>query len=263
MTDASSAAHPADSRPRSEIAVEIRIGEEPVQFRLQVPAGPATWDDLLPFMRALVEISGDIGVEREHAQGRAVSCRAGCSFCCRHPVPLAAFEAHRLRRLVEDMPEPRRTQVRDRFREVESMLEQAGLTDLMREVVTVDAAEAGRRFAQYFRAMIPCPFLENEMCSIHAERPLKCREYLVTTPAELCATPESGAVHLIPQPLKVCLSALRSATPPSDTPDAPRAEWVLLSQLFRWTEAHPAAPETRTGLQLFQHFMSNLTGAGQ
>jgi Fe-S-cluster containining protein len=40
---------------------------------------------------------------------------------------------------------------------------------------------------------MPCPFLEDESCSIHPDRPLVCREYLVTSPAELCAGPRRKA----------------------------------------------------------------------
>ena len=39
----------------------------------------------------------------------------------------------------------------------------------------------------YFRLGIPCPFLEEESCSIHPDRPLSCREYLVTSAPIHCA----------------------------------------------------------------------------
>ena len=41
--------------------------------------------------------------------------------------------------------------------------------------------------SQYFDLQIACPFLENESCSIHVDRPSICREYHVTSPAERCS----------------------------------------------------------------------------
>ena len=53
---------------------------------------------------------------------------------------------------------------------------------------------------------VPCPFLEDESCSIHPERPLVCREYLVTSPAALCAGPTQEGVTPVAVP-KVSMAA--------------------------------------------------------
>jgi Fe-S-cluster containining protein len=42
---------------------------------------------------------------------------------------------------------------------------------------------------EYFRLRIACPFLEDESCSIHPERPLVCRQHLVTSPSKQCSNP--------------------------------------------------------------------------
>ena len=42
---------------------------------------------------------------------------------------------------------------------------------------------------EYFKHGIACPFLEDESCSIHPDRPMACREYLVSSPAENCRAP--------------------------------------------------------------------------
>ena len=48
---------------------------------------------------------------------------------------------------------------------------------------------------KYFALGIPCPFLEEERCTIHEIRPLRCREYLVVSPAEHCAHPATKRGH--------------------------------------------------------------------
>jgi len=241
-------------RPKSEIAVEIGIAAEKVQFRLQVPTGPATWEDLLPFMRALVKVSSDIAEEHFATRGQKVSCRAGCGICCRQQVPLAPFEAHRLRRLVDELPEPRRSEITARFRDVEARVKAAGLDDLIQGDSAGDLESLHRSTGQYFRLMIPCPFLEDESCSIHDERPLKCREYLVTSPAEHCAEPEGGNVVGLPLPLRVYLTTLLMEGNSADD----RPDWVPLNSLMSWTDSHKPQQTSRTGPELFQQFMSHL-----
>ncbi len=77
----------------------------------------------------------------------------------------------------------------------------------------------------YFALGVPCPFLEDESCSIHPERPLVCREYLVTSPAELCAGPEQEGVTPVPVP-KVSMAA-RGLQDEKD-------DWFPLAMLMAW-----------------------------
>ncbi len=183
--------------------------------------------------------------------GKPISCRAGCGICCRQRVPIAEFEAHRLRRLVESMPEPRRSEIIARFYASEVRVREAGADVLYDDSEQMSIEEMTRRAGSYFRLMIPCPFLENESCSIYEERPLKCREYLVTSPAANCADPELLPVVGLPQPLAVYMTTLFL----DEESRGPGIRWVPLNQLMSWTDSHsPAAPE-KTGPELLQEFM--------
>src|SRR5260221_92883 len=44
---------------------------------------------------------------------------------------------------------------------------------------------------------IACPCLEDESGSIHPDRPMACREYLVTSPAENCRTPRADNIEKV------------------------------------------------------------------
>ena len=58
--------------------------------------------------------------------------------------------------------------------------------------------DIGPLITAYFRLGIACPFLESESCSIHRDRPLVCREYLVSSPSEHCADPVRGTIERVP-----------------------------------------------------------------
>lgn len=240
-------------QPSRTFRLKIKIADEDVQFDLSLPEGPATWEHLLPFMRTLLGVSKDISQEYFSGKGQLVSCRAGCTFCCHQRVPITEFEAHRLRRLVDSLPEPRRSEVIARFQTTEERIKSAG-ANLEIDTATLSMDEIAKRAANYLRLMIPCPFLENDTCSIYDERPLKCREYLVVSPAQNCADPESNQVQGLPLPLKVFMTAVSLENKAGET----QSRWILLTDLLKWTDENRPTEPTRTGAELLQEFMSRL-----
>jgi Fe-S-cluster containining protein len=161
--------------------VELVVGGERLPLELRVPAGPVTVEKLLPILHGLSSLFADRAVARADAAGRPISCRMGCAACCRHMVPLAPSEAYALARLVDAMPEPRRTTIRRRF---DAAIERVG--DLVEGMPTETAEQRLALGHAYFEFWVDCPFLEDESCSIYRDRPIACREYLVSSPAENC-----------------------------------------------------------------------------
>lgn len=160
-------------------------------LKVPVPEGDARPADMLPMYRSVAEQLTAIGVHDAEAAGQHVSCKTGCGACCRQLVPITPLEARELMRVVERMPEPRRTQIRQRFADARKRFESAGLLE---NLLALENGPGGARLAlDYFALRVPCPFLENESCSIYPDRPIACREYLVVSPAVHCAeaTPEN------------------------------------------------------------------------
>ena len=192
----------------------LRFHDGEGEHAIPIPAPPThgTMLDLLPAAR---EISGHVtalALERERAAGRTISCRAGCGACCRQLVAISVIEAESLARLVAEMPEERAAMIRGRFAAAVKRLEGAGLLPAEepggnRALVAKDAKNVtdGRReiSSRYFALGIACPFLENESCSIHPERPMVCREYHVTTPASICADLYKVPVGRVDSPLRM------------------------------------------------------------
>jgi Fe-S-cluster containining protein len=183
--------------------IQLVIGGQPVQLDVTVPKGMCRLQDLLPVFQSLASLVARIGEQKAHEAGCVVSCRKGCGACCRQLVPLAVSEARAISELVGQMPEPRRSQVQARFAEASARLARVGLREAFRRPdvsVTERRQELG---LSYFALGMPCPFLEEECCSIHPVRPTACREYLVTSAASHCARPSTETVHVVPLPAKV------------------------------------------------------------
>ena len=169
----------------------------------------------MPFFYQVANAVIGTAIAAGEAAGKSVSCRKGCSACCRaQPVPVTPAEAHAIARLVEALPEPRRSEIRSRFRDRVERLRAAGLFDvLVREVPVIDKNQARAVAQSYFALGLVCPFLDDDACSIHLHRPFVCRQYLVTSPPELCADPLRNPVEVVPMPVKGAGAMLAASEP--------------------------------------------------
>jgi Fe-S-cluster containining protein len=189
--------------PQVEVSFSLRIGDGNLRASLEVPAGQTTLTQLLPILQNF-----DSGIVNHIAQeasavGRPISCRAGCGACCRQMVPLSVFEAEALYEWFLTLPEARQAELEKRFHEGLLALRNAGvLEELLERDWLFDMKSVARISIDYFHVGVPCPFLENESCSIHAIRPLSCREYIVTSPPELCRDPSVNDVVGVLLPLR-------------------------------------------------------------
>lgn len=181
---------------------KLRIGEATLDAQVALPKCVVKTTTLLPIFQGLTDTVVGATVRSLNEEGVEISCKAGCGACCRQIVPISEHEARRIAEVVEAMPEERQAQVRQRFHNAMTAFRDLGLLErMMRMGQMEDRKERVDLGLEYFHAGVPCPFLENESCGIYEDRPLRCREYLVTSPPENCASPEPETVKGVPMPL--------------------------------------------------------------
>src|SRR5262245_58467699 len=95
--------------------VALKIGDRKLQAKFTVPAGPTRLIELLPLAQNLANAIVNAAEEDVIEQGESISCKKGCGACCRQLVPISQVEARRIRDLVEEIPEPRRGEIKKRF----------------------------------------------------------------------------------------------------------------------------------------------------
>lgn len=227
---------------------------------MTVPAGPMPLIQLLPLAQSFADAVVDSAAKVAEGQGQRISCKKGCGACCRQLVAIAEVEARHIGNLVNELPEPRRTEIRARFAEARRRLDEMGLLDRLLHPEGWGAGEVGPLGLGYFHLGIPCPFLEDESCSIHRDRPIACREFLVTSPAENCARPTADNVQRVPLPLRVWTALARF----DEVEPSPRiTRWVPLILAPEWAEAHPDEPPARPGPTLLRELFDHLTKTGR
>jgi Fe-S-cluster containining protein len=245
----------------SRLRIELKILGEPLAVIGDIPSGPARLDEVLPFFRKVDDAVIDRAVTRVESAGERVSCAKGCSACCRaQPVPVTPPEAYALLRLVEKLPEPRRSEVREAFTDRVNRLKESGLYDQFLHRDPAMTREGARELAdRYFRLGLACPFLVDDACGIYVDRPFVCRQYLVTSPAALCTDPLHNPVKPVPIPLRFAFATLAVAEqkwgPPQHT--------VPLTLALEYAEANRARLEQRfEGKEMTDQFVKALAPGG-
>jgi len=241
--------------PMVDANVVIDLGTERLQARFSIPQEPLAPVDLLPIARAIVERIIHSAIADLPA-GKEISCKAGCGACCRQLVPISPTEARMLAYLVRDMPEPRRSVIAERFRAAQEKLVRTGLWNVLKDRANWVPDDIRLRGLEYFHLGIACPFLEEEACSIHPDRPLSCREYLVTSDPAHCAAVRGEMIDQVPLSLKVS-AAMNKMSPMKE--DDLFYPWVPLVQIFDWIAANPEPPAEKPGPALVEEFFQKLT----
>jgi Fe-S-cluster containining protein len=241
---------------RFNIALKTPAGE--LSTSVEAPSNLVPMTAIVPLTRRLAEEATAMEEAQARETGRQVSCRKGCAACCRMLVPVSAPEAFALKSVIDSLPEERRKTLLDKLGAARARLEETGL--LARLTALADARESFSDEEMeplnrdYYALRMPCPFLENEMCSIYEDRPGACRELLVTTPADLCDDLINNPVRPLPAPLRAgtVLALLWSnlkKTPPTLIP---------LPMALDWAEAHQAeGQDVWRGTHLLEQMLEN------
>jgi Fe-S-cluster containining protein len=175
--------------------IQLTILGQQLSASFDVPAHPISPQPALPAAYAIADAVVTIASQASEAQGKPISCRRGCAACCRQLVTLAPVEAIAVADLIEALPSDPQEKIRARFAEAIRIMRQTNLVEpgspdhapVLRAPRAKNAEEAFNALLDaYFDLRIPCPFLENESCSIYAARPAVCREYVITSPPDNC-----------------------------------------------------------------------------
>lgn len=208
------------------VQFRLRVADEVLEAETAVPRESVTAKDLLPILRQLSDGLVQIGVKKAAEEGRTVSCGPHCGACCRQLVPISEAETYALEELVSTMPDERQAVIRARFAEGLERLRQADVELEPANILKQSKPEKVSNGLKYFGVGVPCPFLDDESCSIHPDRPVSCREYLVSNDPKFCGQPSAETIDMIPMQAKLSHAMYRTSESPKVVPLIAALEWV-------------------------------------
>ena len=218
----------------------LNIAGTQVEVSVTVPVAPVKAKQMLPIFQQLANTIVGIGEQQSIEAGKPIACGPGCGACCRQLVPISVSEAYQLNDLVAALPEPKRSIVSQRFETAIVTVKEAGLHERLLEAKDMTPDQRVELALEYFSLGISCPFLEEESCSIHPDRPVVCREYLVTSNPKHCANPQPHKVEgvTIPAAMSKVLYEIGGQH---------ETLWIPLIWALDWAAHHEDETQSRTG----------------
>jgi Fe-S-cluster containining protein len=202
------------------LSVETRDGV--ITAEVFLPDRPVRLSELVTAFNVVTDQTTELA-----ARDTRVSCREGCAACCRQLVPVSPPEAFRLAELVD-------VDLEAKFEAARERLDSSPLGRAL-DAPNIDERRALEIALAYPRLKLDCPFLVDERCSIYADRPAACREYLVVTPPENCTMPSpSRPLRRVPVPVQISEALARvSAEVLGGEPVT-----IPLPRAIAWARAH-------------------------
>lgn len=98
--------------------------------------------------------------------GTPITCTAGCSSCCHHPIMISLFEGVLIYRWL--------------------VRHNKWTLKLQQRLKEVSDRQYGTSYEVWLMALIPCPLLQDNRCSAYEARPFICRSYYATSDPHYC-----------------------------------------------------------------------------
>lgn len=142
---------------------DIPVSHYPPPERQDFPEDEARYPWLKTLLNAYLVVDQGVaeGIKREHKQGRQLACGRGCSACCRTHSEIPVYP-----------------------------LELMGMTWYVVEKLQSPERELLKTQLLNHQEIPGCPFLLEDVCSIHPLRPMACRQFNVF--GKVCAEGEDA-----------------------------------------------------------------------
>ena len=235
--------------------IQLQVEGNLFEMQLTVQANPVKPQRMLPVFQQVTNLYVEIGVAATKSEGKSISCKKGCGACCRHFVAVSEVEAYDIAELVEKMPEPQQSEVKERFNKALTHFTETGWIERFENCAEYSDKNTLEVLSDYFKEGVPCPFLVDESCSIHNDRPLTCREYLVTSPAENCANPTRENIDLVKLPVRPMGNVLELG----QVKPVNGLNVVPLIASLKWAETKPNNFPEKSGEEWMTDFFQSVT----
>jgi Fe-S-cluster containining protein len=215
------------------ISFELDIAGKTMPFHISAAAKEATLADIVLPARKLSTKVAIAFLKSLEEKGQPVPCRKGCCACCSYLIPLSVPEIFRFRQeFLAMQPEYRNSIMQSCMDAAERILDKNFQTSYLKSHSKNNPPWINHVGKWYDGLELACPFLAEGLCSLYEQRPLACREHIVTGLTDLYQTGQKCNLNVAPMPVSIleALGQLSSELEQSDI------EAVMLPLAFAWAE---------------------------
>lgn len=213
---------------------ELPFPGETIHFELNVADTQARLSDIAPLAREISSKLAMATLDRRGVRGECVSCREGCSACCSYLVPLSVPEAFHVAEELRIMPASEsRTLMQSSLDTARIILDRMPNDFDRDDSATVNDGIRSERLSDWYAGLaLACPFLSAGVCVLYEQRPIACREHMVTSSPVSCDVASRKEPDVVEMPVSVleCLGQLTAELEQSDV------EAVMLPLALPWAQ---------------------------
>ncbi len=211
----------------------LDIAGKMVHFRIDVTAKQATLADIVPLARIISTKLAFTVLGGLNKNKRSVPCRKGCLACCGYLIPLSVPEVFRLREELFAMPPDKSSRILKSCTIAAKRILDKSCEDLDANELTKDNFAQTDQISEWYSGLkLFCPFLSDGLCTLYEQRPLACREHIVTGSNFSCQLDHRVEPDVVPMPISV-LEAIGQLTAELENLDI---EAVMLPLVFSWAQ---------------------------
>jgi Fe-S-cluster containining protein len=216
------------------LSFELDVAGKTVPFRINVVSKQATLADIVPLARTIADKLILTFLDTLGRTGQSIPCQKGCSACCsRYLVPLSVPEMFRLREELLAMPADNSRQILQSCLDTaEKILDSRFQTSYLKSFSKSGQSQISQISKWYAGLKLACPLLSDGLCMSYEQRPLACREHMVTGSNFFCQPDHNGEPNVAPMPVSV-LEAIGQLAAELENLDI---EAVMLPLAFAWVE---------------------------
>jgi len=213
------------------VSFELDIFDKVLRFDIGVTNKQARLSDIVPLARTISSRVAVAVLDTLNESGQIVPCCKGCSACCEYLIPLSIPEVFRLHEELLTMPVDRGGRyLAACLEKAETILGKGSGEFGAKEQVKYGQFQKEQLSQWYSGLKIACPFLSDGICSLYSQRPMACREHIITGSAFFCSNnvADEPAVFRMPVSVLDCLGQLAADLEQSEI------EAVMLPLALPW-----------------------------
>lgn len=249
---------PNSSNPSSEetISFELNIAGKMVPFHINVANDKATLADIVPLARKLSTKMAIAFLADLRKNGLSVPCRKGCCACCSSLIPMSVPEVFRMREELLAMPNDVSNRILGAcIHTAETILNKTRRTSYLEGFSKSGKPRISQINKWYGKLKLACPLLSGDLCTLYEQRPLACREHIVTGSSDSCQKDRKCRPNVTPMPVSV-LETLGQLAGELEQTDV---EAVMLPFSFAWAQDNiKRAERTWPAVEMVKRFVKIL-----
>lgn len=233
--------HVSGSNDLDIVELRIDIFGEPLLAKIGVSNCRATLSEMVPMARSLSDRIVSAVEKQLAANGKTISCRKGCSYCCHYIVAVLSAEAFLIRDEIMALPSDERNGILQNFLNAIERIRSIKIPAYDTKAVDGDSMKKCiENIADWHKKVdMPCAFLADNACSMYEQRPLICRECLTISAPATCKNDSD----VNPESVELPVSITKAFTSAADKLEGETSGIALFPLLIPWCESNPQKAE--------------------